>query len=155
MENENTQYENYSHGEENESWWNRRSRSGCLDTGLKVGCGFVLGVVVTCVVLTAGFFVFSPLLEYVKQDDGQQTEKVIKDYEWFELSTKKGVVRLHTSMPKDSVKLLMGRPSATSVSNSGRWMRETWEYMGRNQFSAEFTLEFEDGELQSVSQYRE
>ena len=74
----------------------------------------------------------------------------------FELSTKNGIIKLHTYMSKDSVQILMGRPQSTDIQNiGGMGVYETWKYKGRNQYVDEFTLRFKDGELESVHQYRE
>lgn len=48
--------------------------------------------------------------------------------QWFELSTRKGIVKLHTYMPKDSVKMRMGRPHTTSIRTYGDDVHEKWEY---------------------------
>ena len=59
-------------------------------------------------------------------------------------------------MPKDSVKMLMGKPTSVDVSNLGVvGVHETWEYKGSNRYINEFTLEFVNGELESVSKYQE
>jgi len=74
----------------------------------------------------------------------------------FELNTKKGIVKLHTYMSKDSVKILMGHPHTTNIdANSFGAVMETWKYMGRNSYVEEFTIEFVNGELKSVKQFRE
>lgn len=50
--------------------------------------------------------------------------------ESFELTTKKGVVKLHTNMSKDSVRILMGRSESTSIDDSGinGEVIEIWKY---------------------------
>ena len=75
----------------------------------------------------------------------------------FELTTEKGIVKLHTYMPKDSVKILMGRPRSTDINNYGfnNEVHETWKYKGSNKYMDEFTIEFINGELKSVRQYKE
>ena len=78
------------------------------------------------------------------------------DVHSFELSTKNGIIKLHTYMSKDSVQILMGRPQSTDIQDiGGMGIYETWKYKGRNQYVDEFTLRFKDGELESVRQYRE
>lgn len=52
--------------------------------------------------------------------------------------------------------MLMGKPTSVDVSNLGVvGVHETWEYKGSNRYINEFTLEFVNGELESVSQYQE
>ena len=86
-------------------------------------------------------------------------QKPRRNIQWFELSTKKGIVKLHTYMPKDSVKMLMGRPHKTSIRTYGDDFHETWEYEKRvfkdsdDFYTTEFRFEFVNGELKSVSQY--
>lgn len=86
-------------------------------------------------------------------------QKPRRNIQWFELSTRKGIVKLHTYMPKDSVKMLMGRPHKTSIRTYGDDFHETWEYEKRafkhsdNIYITEFCFEFVNGELKSVSQY--
>ncbi len=83
------------------------------------------------------------------------SQKRNSKYQYFELSTKDGIIELHTHMPKETVKQLMGYPESTDMQESGSTVYETWEYMGRNKYLAEFTMEFKNGELTSVRQYRE
>ncbi|GAB6012460.1 hypothetical protein [Viscerimonas tarda] len=141
-----------------------------MNTFFKIALGFVLGVVCTIGVL---FLIANTkenqlkeeirnqLLENLKQSLNESNEDEPNKYEprniqSFELSTKNGIVKLHTYMPKDSVQILMGRPQSTDVNDMGiLGIRETWEYKGRNRYTSEFTIEFTDGELKSVRQYRE
>ena len=86
-------------------------------------------------------------------------QKPRRNIQWFELLTKKGIVKLHTYMPKDSVKMLMGRPHKTSIDTYGDDLHEKWEYEKRafkhsdDFYTTEFRFEFVNGELKSVSQY--
>ncbi|MDY4513299.1 MAG: hypothetical protein SPE10_07660 [Paludibacteraceae bacterium] len=86
-------------------------------------------------------------------------QKPRRNIQWFELSTPKGIVKLHTYMPKDSVQILMGRPHTTSIRTYGDDVHEEWEYKKRafknndDLYTTEFRFEFVNGELRSVSQY--
>lgn len=86
-------------------------------------------------------------------------KKKRRNIQWFELSTPKGIVKLHTYMPKDSVQLLMGRPHTTSIRTYRDDVHEEWEYKKRafknsdDLYTTEFRFEFVNGELKSVSQY--
>lgn len=80
-----------------------------------------------------------------------------RNIQFFELSTNKGIVELHTYMLKDSVKALMGRPQSTDVDQYGYNddVQETWRYKGSNKYSYKFTINFINGELKSVDQNKE
>ena len=83
-------------------------------------------------------------------------KKQRRNIQWFELSTRKGIVKLHTYMPKDSVQILMGRPQATSIRTYGDDVHEKWEYEKKvydDMYTTEFSFEFVNGELKSVYQY--
>ena len=73
------------------------------------------------------------------------------------ITTKKGIIKLHTHMSKDSVKILMGRPESTDVNDYGYngKVSETWKYRGTNRYVDEFTIEFVDGKLKSVDQFKD
>ena len=111
-----------------------------MNTFLKIALGFVLGVVSTIGVLyTIG--------ATQNTDENEQT---------FELTTKNGIVKLHTSISKDSVQILMGRPQATDVSKGYNGdIMETWKYKGTNSYVEEFTIEFTNGKLESVRQFKD
>ncbi len=93
-------------------------------------------------------------LEITNEDESPK-----RNIQSFELSTKKGIVKLHTYMPKDSVQILMGRPHTTSIRTYGDDVHEEWEYKKRafknsdDFYTTEFRFEFVNGELKSVSQY--
>lgn len=144
-----------------------------MNTFWKIGLGFVLGIVTTFGVLK---FMDSSneqiseeeelreeirfqILKNLKQSMGELNtdENGESNNESFELTTKKGIVKLHTNMSKDSVKILMGRPESTSIDDSGYngIVTETWKYKGTNTVFDEFTIQFTNGKLKSVSQYKE
>ena len=132
--------------------WRKPQSNGCMDTGLKVGCGFILGVLATSLIL---LIIWGGNMHSSSSDKTDDVE-TWKDYQTFELSTKNGVVTLHSYMSKDSVKILMGRPHSISVTDLGSaGVNETWEYKGRNSSIPEFTMVFSNGKLESVDQYRE
>jgi len=66
-------------------------------------------------------------------------------------------VKLHTQMSKDSVQILMGRPQSTDINDYGYKgeVSETWKYKGTNRYINEFTIEFTNGKLKSVSQFKD
>lgn len=141
-----------------------------MNTFLKIAIGFILGAVCTIVGLYVVGMTQNTEEEQLKEDvrisalkslkhilDNSEkeledeTEK--KNIQWFELSTKNGIVKLHTYMSTDSVRILMGRPQSTDVDiNYNDEVSETWKYKGRSSYGSEFTLKFVDGELISVAQ---
>jgi hypothetical protein len=138
---------------------------------MKIALGFVLGVVCTF----GTVYVLDKTqkteeeelrdeiriqaLKNLKESMGELSidENGQRNNESFELTTKKGIVTLHTYMSKDSVKILMGRPESTSIDDSGYngMVTETWKYKGTNTVFDEFTILFTNGKLKSVSQYKE
>ena len=134
-----------------------------MNTFWKITLGFMIGVVCTLATLIVMGTGYSDNAEHKPteyknrvlqfQSDEEDPEH---DVHSFELSTKNGIIKLHTYMSKDSVQILMGRPQSTDIQNiGGMGVYETWKYKGRNQYVDEFTLRFKDGELESVHQYRE
>ncbi len=90
----------------------------------------------------------SYLEEQLPTEEEEQTYK-----QWFELPTKDGEISMYVNMPKDSVKLVMGKPNSVDVMSFGQSVRETWEYRRSNRFSSDITITFLNGELINVSQY--
>ncbi|WP_370477218.1 hypothetical protein [Tamlana flava] len=79
-----------------------------------------------------------------------------KNIQSFELTTKNGIVKLHTYMSKDSVQILMGRPQSTDINDYGFGeVIETWKYKGTNRYVDEFTIKFANGKLKSVRQFKD
>lgn len=142
-----------------------------MNTFWKISLGFVLGVVSTFGVLYIMGSMQKTEEEELRDEIRIQALKNLKESmgefdidengqrnnESFELTTKKGIVNLHTYMSKDSVKILMGRPESTSIDDSGYngMVTETWKYKGSNKVFDEFTILFTNGKLKSVSQYKE
>jgi hypothetical protein len=138
---------------------------------MKIALGFVLGVVCTFGTVYVLDKTQKTEEEELRDDIRIQALKNLKESmgefavdengqrnnESFELTTKKGIVTLHTYMSKDSVKILMGRPESTSIDDSGYngMVTETWKYKGTNTVFDEFTILFTNGKLKSVSQYKE
>ncbi len=141
-----------------------------MNTFLKIALGFVLGAVCTVGVL----YIIGTLnnteenqlreeiqvqaLKNMKQflDESDADENYQKNIQSFELTTKNGIVKLHTYMSKDSVQILMGRPQSTDVNDYGFGeVIETWKYKGTNRYVDEFTIEFTNGKLKSVRQFKD
>ncbi|MEY4964179.1 MAG: hypothetical protein RLZZ323_1498 [Bacteroidota bacterium] len=140
-----------------------------MNTFWKISLGFVLGVVCTIGVLyiiaatqnteenRLREEIRMKALRNLNQSFGESnTSEEQRNTQSFELITKKGVIKLHTYMPKDSVKILMGRPQSTDINDYGYGeAHETWKYKGTNRYIDEFTIEFVNGKLKSVDQYKD
>jgi len=142
-----------------------------MNTFLKISLGFVLGVVCTIGVLyiiaatqnteenrlreEIRMKALKKLNQSFGESDTDEDEQ--RNIQSFELTTKKGIVKLHTYMSKDSVKILMGRPQSTDINDYGYndEVHETWKYKGSNEYIDEFTIEFINSKLKSVRQYKE
>ena len=140
-----------------------------MNTFLKIAIGFVLGVL--CFYLVQKIEeekakedikedVQVSFLKQLKQQlqSEEPEEKSNKNIQFFDLTTKKGVVRLHTYMSKDSVQILMGYPQSTDVDvwDFNDEVHETWEYKVKSGYGYELTfttIKFVNGELVSVNQY--
>lgn len=141
-----------------------------MNTFLKISLGFVIGVVCTIGVLyiiaatqnteenrlreEIRMKALKNLNQSLGESDTDEDEQ--KNIQSFELTTKKGIVKLHTYLSKDSVQILMGRPQSTNINDYGYGeARETWKYRGTNRYIDEFTIEFINGKLKSVSQFKD
>ncbi len=101
-----------------------------------LGCAAVL--VIFCGIVAMSFF-SSGITE-----QGEQVQ-------YFEVSTKNGTFTLHTAMPKDSVKMVMGKPDETNISVLGEFVTERYTYKQDNYHELE--IEFENGKLRSVNSF--
>ena len=145
-----------------------------MNTFLKIAIGFVLGVLCFYLVqkieeekteeekteeVQVSFLQqLKQLFEDEETEDEETEEKSRKNIQFFDLTTKKGVVRLHTYMSKDSVQILMGYPQSTDVDvwDFNDEVHETWKYKVKSGYGYEqtiFTIKFVNGELVSVNQY--
>ena len=74
------------------------------------------------------------------------------DVQYVEVKGKKGVVTIHTGMPKDSVRLIVGKPDQVDLSNIAGVAHENWGYKINEQYITDLDLKFEDGKLKGVHQ---
>jgi hypothetical protein len=142
-----------------------------MNTISKIALAFILGIVCALWVLNIlrnkqnteenqlREEIRTQALKNLKQslDGNNEDETTEINIQSFELTTKNGIVKLHTYMPKDSVQAIMGRPQSTDIHNNKYidQVRETWKYRGSNRYIDEFTIEFINGELESVRQYKD
>ena len=103
---------------------------------LKIGC-------FGCLLLIA--FLFILYIMSSSNDSKKQTP--------FEVMTKKGIVKLHLGMPKDSVLMLIGEPDKYQSHSIGNTIIEDVGYKIKNNNDNDLTFTFEDGLLERFSQY--
>ena len=103
--------------------------------------GFIMGVIATWLFLI--MITFSAPVD-LSEVDGNVTT--------VEITGKNGVVTLYIGMPKDSVKLLVGKPDEVDLRELGRTYYETWRYNIKNNYSPDLRIEFEDGKLEGLRQ---
>lgn len=107
-------------------------KNGCM------GCLLVFGVLM--LIYLIGTFAFM----------SGSSEKEVPQ---FEVMTKKGMVKLHLGIPKDSVILLVGTPDDSNSHSMGNTIYETLQYKVKNDDYCDLSFEFENGKLESFSQY--
>lgn len=104
------------------------------------GCVFVLGF------LAAIFLLF--LAAYIFDDS---------DIQYIDIQGCHGEVTLHTNMSKDSVKILVGKPSRVDLRAYPDGTFEDWEYkipkQGDFGTSRWFKISFVNGELKEIHEY--
>ena len=124
-----------------------RRRGGCFSDGLKVGCGFILGFIVSIFLMVFYFSSSGPLDSVI--DDLDEIESVNKEIRYFQVRSKKGKATIHTGMSKDSVILLLGQP--TEFTSTDYIDNITYRY-GNYDINS-LRIEFEKGKVSSVTQH--
>ena len=110
---------------------------GCL----KYILGFIAGVILTL------FFLF--LIAR-----GMNINRLGEDVQvqYIEVTGKQGEVTLYTGMPKDSVRILLGKPDEVNLRSYSFGSTEDWGYKINNQYTSDLNVSFSDGKLESVRQ---
>ena len=95
-----------------------------MNTFWKITLGFMIGVVCTLATLIVFGTGYNDNAEHKPTEHKNRVLQFQSDEEApehnvhsFELSTKNGIIKLHTYMSKDSVQILMGRPQSTDIQN--------------------------------------
>ena len=70
----------------------------------------------------------------------------------FEVMTKKGTIKLHLGIPKDSVILLIGKPDDIESHSEGKAIIEEIGYKVNTDDYPDLNFTFENGKLESFSQ---
>lgn len=88
-------------------------------------------------------------------DAGMNADKEVEPMatEYVEIRGKKGYVNLYIGMPKDSVKMLVGRPASVDLNTryDGTTV-ENWGYKINNSYIDDLHISFENGRLKGVDQ---
>lgn len=97
------------------------------------------------------------LIDKLSQDVADLNQE--PEVQYIEIEGKKGIVTVHTGMPKDSVQLLVGKPDEVSLDTYGGSSHEKWGYKIHNRLRlpkdmqiADLRIEFVDGRLDGVRQ---
>jgi hypothetical protein len=118
---------------------------------------FIGGVLTGAVLLYAmGYRTESEYKEQLKQELLQSlylsNQSQVNTVQYVEIRGKKGIVTIHTGMPKDSVKSMVGKPDQVDLRNIAGVPYEDWGYKIMNEYVSDLDLEFEDGKLKNVRQ---
>lgn len=138
------------------------------------GCVFVLGFLAAIFLVT--------LIPYLNgkssNEEPQQTEEVVdkeaivreflrgdkhaenpqrENIQYIDIRGKHGEVTVHTYMSKDSVKILIGKPTRVNLMTIGNDAHEYWEYDFPNQgqygTTRRLNISFVNGELKEIREY--
>ncbi len=116
--------------------------------------GMIAGALLLYVI---GFRAESSIKEQLKQELikklSNKLEKLNQepDVQYIEVKGKKGNVTLHTGMPKDSVRILVGKPDEVELRSYGNAL-EDWGYKIKNGYISDLEINFENGKLKSLRQ---
>lgn len=111
-----------------------------MKTFLHILIGFILGVVCTLGVLA------------IIAAASDRMEQIDVPVSYFDAKTKKGKVKLHTGMPKDSVLMLAGEPDEFRSTTIQGHNMEHAGYKISNRYVADLEFTFIDGVLTDYSQ---
>lgn len=120
-----------------------------------IGIG-ITGVSVTVLCFMTVYKIVTTLMEDVSFD--APTEVLVEGVDspdkpdYIEIKGKKGYVPVYYGIPKDSVKLLLGRPDEVEYYKMGNVANETWSYKIRKSYIADLRIEFRNGRMCRVDQ---
>lgn len=105
-----------------------------------------------------GFRTESSLKQQIRQELIEAVSQNLADLkqdtelQYIDVKGKKGYVKLHTTMLKDSVQMLVGKPDQVNLYNIGHINYEKWGYKLKKKYISDLDLEFKDGRLEGVRQ---
>jgi len=106
--------------------------------------GFVAGIIAT-------LFVLYLISLGLRSNRSNYAEKEVQ-VQYVEIKGKKGNVTLHTGMPKDSVRMLVGKPDEVHLNRIASTNYEKWGYKLKNKYISDLDINFRDGKLDGVRQ---
>jgi hypothetical protein len=92
--------------------------------------------------------------ERVKQDFLEKISNEVlmePEVQYVEIKGKKGIVEVYTGMPKDSIRMLAGKPDDIDLYSIGNKTIETWKYKIKNKYVPDLRIEFENGRLSGIN----
>lgn len=93
------------------------------------------------------------VIEDIIEDD----TKPVQNIQYVDIRGKHGEVTVHTNMSKDSVKILVGKPTRVDLRTYGNNAHEDWEYIfpGEGLYGTprELRISFINGELKEIHEY--
>ena len=114
--------------------------------------GFLVGALVATIAFKYGF---DPDKTYQEKVIEAREERNKVPVQYVEIKGKKGVVAVHTGMPKDSVKMLVGKPDKVDMNTIGSVVYENWGYVISKRYGygiSDLDFRFENGLVTSVDQ---
>lgn len=94
--------------------------------------------------------------EVIVQDFLKQA-KPVENIQYIDIRGKHGEVTVHTYMSKDSVKILVGKPTRVDLRTYGNDAHEDWEYIfqGEGLYGTprELRISFINGKLKEIHEY--
>ena len=107
--------------------------------------------------ITGGITVFLALSligSIIRFNHKREINKV-SQIQYVEVKAENRYVTLHTMMHKDSVKILLGRPSKIDMYSIANGINETWRYdfPDEGRYSHSITIKFSNGKLESIQQF--
>ncbi|MDR0895906.1 MAG: hypothetical protein LBN06_11510 [Prevotellaceae bacterium] len=109
---------------------------------LKLGCAFITGAAFVLLILYVVYLKVAPA----------DNESLPVEAQYVEVNGRKGNVTLRIGMPKDSVRMLVGKPSSVDLRSHGFGTFEDWGYKLKNNYISDLEIHFMDGVLTSVRQ---
>lgn len=117
---------------------------------------FLVGIIIGLILMFIYFKTSKTQEEREMEMTMQLIEKVKNqktEIQYTEVKGRKGRVTIHTEIPKDSAKLLLGKASKTEMQKIANSVYETWTYDFDGDDISDLKLEFIDGVLDNFHEY--
>lgn len=106
----------------------------------------------TLIYFVIGFFLLVFIL-FVINAFLSSSQKESAEVQYVEVTGKKGDVKLHIGMEKDSVQILVGKPDDVNIHSLGNTTFENWGYNLNKEYGTDLDIDFENGRLKGLRQY--